>query len=101
MIVLIAEMKVKPGYENILADGCMKMAETVRENEEGCMMYTPYVSLADPAEMIMVEKYADEQALEFHTQTPYYKEGMNKLKEILAAPMEVERYNEEPTMMVT
>ncbi len=48
-----------------------------------------------------MEKYADEQALEYHIQTPYFKEGMGKLKDILAAPMEVEKFNEEPTMMVT
>ena len=61
----------------------------------------PYVSLEDPAEIVIVEKYADEQALEYHIQTPYFKEGMGKLKDILAAPMEVEKFNEEPTMMVT
>ena len=63
-------------------------------------MYTPYVSLEDPAEIILVEKYVDEQALEFHIQTPYFKEGMTKMQEILAAPMEVEKFNEKPTVMM-
>ncbi len=89
MVVVIASMKAKPGLEKKLVEGCIKMAEAVRENEKDCLLYKPYVNPEDPLDVIMVEKYTDEKALEYHMQTPYYKEGMAKLPELLDAPVDI------------
>jgi len=39
----------------------------------------------------MVEKYTDEKALEYHMQTPYFKEGMAKLPDLLDAPVDIQK----------
>ena len=95
MIALVARMKAKPGFEAALAEGCRAMAKKARENEEGCLMYNPYVSVEDPSELVIVEKYADEEALDFHMETPYFKEAMVKLKDVLIGPLDVEKYRPE------
>ena len=55
-------------------------------------MYIPYVSIEDPSEIVIVEKYTDEKALDFHNETPYFKEAMVKLKDVLVSPLVVEKY---------
>ncbi|MDD4239206.1 MAG: putative quinol monooxygenase [Desulfotomaculaceae bacterium] len=73
MITLIARLKAKPGKEALLAEECVKLAKHVRENEQGCLMYIPHVSTENPAEIIFVEKYTDQEAFNAHGQTPYFK----------------------------
>ena len=99
MIVLIARMKAKPGYEKVLAEGCVEMANLVREKEKDCLMYTPYVSVEDPSEIVMIEKYTNEKAIKYHMQTRYFLDAMPKLKEILEAPMDIQQLQEEPNMV--
>lgn len=73
MITLIAKVKAKPGKEALLSEECIKLAKKVRENEKGCLMYTPHVSAENPAEIIFIEKYTDQEAFNTHGQTPYFK----------------------------
>lgn len=73
MITLIAKAKAKPGKEALLAEECTKLAKKVRENEKGCLMYIPHVSAENPAEIIFIEKYTDQEAFNAHVQTPYFK----------------------------
>lgn len=73
MVTLIAKVKAKPGKEALLAEECIKMAQKVRENEKGCLMYIPHVSAENPAEIVFIEKYIDQEAFNTHVQTPYFK----------------------------
>jgi len=73
MITLIARLKAQPGKEALLAEECIKLAKNVRENEKGCLMYIPHVSTENPAEIVFVEKYTDQEAFNTHGQTPYFK----------------------------
>ena len=89
MISLVAKMKSRPGMESRLAEVCMNLARTVRENEKGCLAYIPHVSVKDPSEIIFYEQYESQEALEIHRKTPYFQAAFAEFKELLAGPSEV------------
>jgi len=95
MIIVIAKMKAKQGFEKILADGCMEMAQVVRQKEKDCLMYYPYVSMEDPSQVMIFEKYKNEKALNYHTQTLHYLDAMKNLKDILEGPVDIQKFYEE------
>jgi quinol monooxygenase YgiN len=84
MVTLIARIIAKPGKEALLAEECIKIARIVREQEKGCLMYIPHVSVNNPAEITFVEKYADQDAFDAHGQTPYFKQFRETTKELAA-----------------
>lgn len=49
----------------------------------GSRNYIPLVSVENPAEIIVVEKYADQEALQAHMQSPYFMAVAAKFPEIL------------------
>ncbi len=83
MITLIARLKAKPGKESLLAEESKKIAQEVRENEKACLMYIPHVLVKNPAEIVFVEKYVDQEALDAHFQTPYFKALAEKFGDLL------------------
>ena len=100
MILLISRLKAKSGYENTLIKGCMKLAEVVREKERECLMYKPYASIESINEVIIIEKYLSEKALDYHMRTRHYIDAMGEFKNILEAPIDVQRFYEEPVTNV-
>ena len=94
MVTLIAKLKAKPGKEALLAEECMKIVKEVREKEKNCLMYVPHISIENPAVIIFVEKYVDQEALEAHFQTPYFKALVEKFGELLAEEPELHTLNE-------
>lgn len=84
IITLIARIIAKPGKETLLAEEIVKIARTVREQEKGCLMYMPYVSANNPAEITFLEKYVDRDALDAHVQSPYFKQYREITKEFVA-----------------
>ena len=90
MITLIARITAKPGKETLLAEECIKIARTVRELERGCLMYIPYVSANNPAEITFLEKYADQEAADAHVQTPYFKQYREISKELVAERLPIQ-----------
>lgn len=89
MISLVAVLVAQPGKEAQLAEECVALAKSVRENEAGCLMYVPHVSVKNPARIVFFEKYKDQEALDGHRQTSHYKAAFAKFKELLAGPTEV------------
>lgn len=89
MVTLIAKVKAKPGKESLLVEECLKIVKEVREKEPGCTMYVPHVSVNNPAEIVFVEKYVDQQALDNHMNTPYFKALAGKFKELLDGPLDI------------
>lgn len=90
MITLVAKLKAQPGKETLLAEECVKVAMIVREKEKGCLMYIPHVSVNNAAEITFVEKYADQEALDLHAQTPYFKQFGQNIRELLAEKMQLQ-----------
>jgi quinol monooxygenase YgiN len=84
MVTLIARIIAQPGKEALLAEECAKMRKIVREQEPGCLMYVPHVSADNPAEIIFVEKYVDQDALDVHAQSSYFKAYRESTKDLVA-----------------
>lgn len=95
MLHLVAKLKAVPGKEIFLAEECVKMAEKVRLNEKGCVLYAPYVSLEDSTEIVFIEQYTDQEALDYHRKTTYMKEFKDKITTVLAEPLDVKILVEE------
>lgn len=91
MITIIARLKARPGKEKILADGCVQFVKVVREKEKGCTMYEPYVNPENPAEIIVLEKYIDQEALDNHFQTEHFQALAANFDELLDGPPILEK----------
>jgi quinol monooxygenase YgiN len=94
MITLTAKLKAQPGKEALLAKECIKLAESVREKEKGCVMYVPHISAENFAEIVFFEKYSDQAAFDFHGQTPYFKAFTEKFDELLDGELQIQFLNE-------
>lgn len=94
MITLVAKLKAQPGKEALLAEECIKIARVVQEKEKGCLMYLPHVSVKNPAEITFIEKYADQEALDTHAQTTYFKQFGENIRELLAEKTQIQLLKE-------
>ena len=95
MIVLKVDMLVKPGTE----EKCKELIRIMQEHsrkEAGCLLYIGHQSVGDPRKFFFYEQYADQAALEFHRNAPYFKQyvtgGLDAIMEQrtreLAVPVE-------------
>lgn len=94
MVTIMAKLTAAAGKEKELAGLCISMAAKVRENEPGCLYYTPYVSLENPSVILFYEKYKDAEAFDAHVKTPYFKQFVADATPLLAEEMEVQRIEE-------
>lgn len=74
MIVLVARYKVRPGAGETVLQALQKMSPLVKANEPGCALYQACRSVNDPDRLMLYEQYLDQQALDAHRETPYFKE---------------------------
>ncbi len=88
MLTVIAKMPIKEG----------KMDEAIKEvkgllvkvaKEEGTVLYSLNVETANPNTLVVVEQYTDQDALNFHSSTPYFKEHFTKASGLLAGAPEI------------
>ena len=73
MIVLKVDMLVKPGAE----EKCKELIRIMQEHsrkEAGCLLYIGHQSVEDPRRFFFYEQYADQAALAFHRDAPYFKQ---------------------------
>lgn len=82
MIAITATFKAKAGQEKALED-VLKSSIADVQNEEGTVMYTLHKSATDPGQFLFYEQYRDQDALNFHSTTPYFKAFGAKMKELL------------------
>ncbi len=60
--------------------------------EPGCLQYDLYrTGAAGTAAFCLIERYADQAAIESHRETPHYKSYRANIAELLAQPIEVTR----------
>lgn len=94
---------IKPGEQEALAPAIQKLAEEIKENEQGTLMYLVHAPRYDfpevdpgqspitsepkvrPGTLIFVEKYADWDAFKAHLYGPYFTDFVanNKSKFVL------------------
>jgi autoinducer 2-degrading protein len=73
MIVLKVDMLVKPGKETKCKEYIRAMQMYSRQ-EPGCLLYIGHQSIENSRRFFFYEQYTDEAALDFHRNTPYFKE---------------------------
>ena len=84
MIYVIAELSLKPGTtEKAVAAARKAVAET--NKEEGCVFYQMFSNIADPASLVLVERWKSREALSQHMETPHFKAWREAGKEFIAA----------------
>ena len=88
MLTVIATMPIKEG----------KMDEALQEirgllvnvaKEQGTVLYSVNVDTANPNTLVVVEQYTDQDALDFHSSTPYFREFFAKASGFLGGAPEI------------
>ncbi|GAA4239167.1 putative quinol monooxygenase [Actinomadura meridiana] len=89
-LTIVASFSAKPGQEQRLRDELNAMIAPSLA-EEGCLGYQPYVDPNRADRMVIVEEWADGDALDHHFSLPHFKHVAEVLDEILAEPFTLRR----------
>lgn len=89
-IGLIARLQVQEGKNQAFETAFKQLAETVTSTEEGCLLYALHQSREDKQTYIVLEQYADEQALKAHGKTEHYQNFGRQASEFMAAAPQIE-----------
>ena len=92
-MIVVAKLKAKSGEEEKMEKALVDIIPKV-EQEDGTLMYTLHRSQKDPTVFLFYEKYADKDALKYHSSTPYFKELFGTLSPLLDGAPEIEMYDE-------
>ena len=88
MIGVIAKIAVKEGKADEAIDLIKTlMAEVAKE--EGTLAYTMNQDPSNPNMIVIMERYRDKAALDYHSSTPHFKAFFNKVGGLLAGKPEI------------
>ncbi|HEY8518251.1 MAG TPA: putative quinol monooxygenase [Candidatus Binatia bacterium] len=90
MISVIATLPVQEGKTDEFEKVFAELADKVKANEPGCQRYELCRSTVNPTTYVVVERYADKEALDHHGKTPYFLEAFGKLGPLLAGAPQIE-----------
>ena len=90
MIGIVATLKVQDGKGAEFEAIFKELAEQVRSNEAGCLMYQLTKSRADPNTYKVLELYKDQDALTHHGQTEYFRAAGPKMGPCMGGRPEIE-----------
>ena len=93
MIGVIATITVKDGSEAAFEAAFAKMIAAVKAIEPGNHMYALWKPQDGSNDYRVVEIYEDAAALETHGKSDHYREGGRSLRDLVAAPPKVERFD--------
>ena len=92
-IVCVAQFKAKEGKtDELLAALCTLIPETRRET--GNIRYELNQAIEDPSTITFVEKFASQEAFDFHCNAPYIKSFFDNVSPKLADSVVVTLYRE-------
>lgn len=89
---VIARFRAKAGKEAELRALLMGLIEPTRR-EAGCYRYELLVRQEEPGELVFVEEWQDEDALEAHLATPHILAARERLPELLDGEMDLRTYD--------
>jgi quinol monooxygenase YgiN len=92
-MIVVARLKAQEGKEAILETALRDMVKKVA-SEDGTEAYTLHRSGKEPTLFMFYEKYKDADALKRHSATPHFKTLFTTIQPLLAAPPEIEMYEE-------
>ena len=78
MIVLVVNFKVKEGQKDAFME-VMKPLMLGSQSEPGCIEYNLFASDDDANALVLIEKFQDQAALDFHNEAGHFKQYAPKL----------------------
>jgi len=81
MIVLVVNFEVKEGKKKEFLD-VMDLLIDGSQKEEGCIMYEMYEDVENLNAFVLLEKWLDQAALDFHNTTDHFVAGFPKIQEL-------------------
>jgi len=93
MIVITAFMKSKEGNGDDLEKVIKSFAPKFLK-DPGCLMYQAHRRVDNLNQFFFYEKYADDEALKFHSSAPHFKEMFVAMKPFLEGKAEIAMFKE-------
>ncbi|OQE39900.1 hypothetical protein PENCOP_c006G00024 [Penicillium coprophilum] len=84
----VAILTAKPEKHDELVAKLANITQKVQENETETTLYYAF-SIADTNEVIVVERYVNQEALDKHRAAPYFQEFIRDAPTLLAKPFEL------------
>jgi autoinducer 2-degrading protein len=81
MLVLLVEIKIKPGYRDQFVEALMLDAKGSVNDEPGCLRFDVLQDSENPNRIYLYEVYKDEQALEAHRAAPHFTKWRETVKD--------------------
>jgi quinol monooxygenase YgiN len=91
LIVVAAQIKIKPQKEQEFIDFCQTLISPSRA-EAGAVSYSFYKDESQAHSFIFYEEWKNQAALDEHFQTPYFKEFVKRAPDLLAEPAVIKIY---------
>ncbi|KAE8154244.1 hypothetical protein BDV25DRAFT_121856 [Aspergillus avenaceus] len=84
----VAILTPKEGKLDDLVAEIAKLTKGVHENEPETLVYYAYTN-AQKTEVIVVERYVNQAALDKHMASPYFQDLIKKAPELLGKPLDI------------
>ncbi len=94
MVGVLATIRIKDGTAGEFEPVVRELMEKVAANEPGNVFYSFFKSRDEDNCYKVLEKYADDAALEAHGQTSHFKELGAKMGPFMAGPPEIQRLDD-------
>ncbi|KAJ5555578.1 hypothetical protein N7535_008013 [Penicillium sp. DV-2018c] len=87
-INVTAVFTVKPGKFDEVATLVTEVIKDVQEHEPDTLIYYAF-ELKDKNEIVIVERYKNQSAVQAHVKSPYFRAFSKKLPALLAKPADI------------
>lgn len=94
MKVIAGHWKIKSEHKQAFIDVCLWIAP-YSQKEAGYISYTFNESKMESNRFLFFEEWKDQAAIDFHVAQWYFKEFMEKVQPMLAAPAQIKIYDVE------
>ena len=88
-IGVIATVKAQEGKEQEFEKQFLELAAAVRANEPGNKLYTLFRSRKEKGTYVVLEIYADEDAVNAHRKSDHYRAAGPKLGGVVSGPPDI------------
>jgi quinol monooxygenase YgiN len=88
MISIIAKFKVNEGEEQNFLTLTKDLIQASKA-EAGCIEYDLHKNIKEPLTFCMIEKWKDQEAVDFHNKTSHFTNAVPKIVEIAQAEIDV------------
>ncbi len=91
LIIVAGKIKIKPGTKEKFSELAQKCLVPSRK-EPGSISYSYYEDQTEPNTILYFEEWRDQAALDFHFQTPYFKEFIDQAQPLFDGSPEITVY---------